>query len=143
MRGIKFRLWDKDYNYMIEPEDIHPRVTSECITGDGKVLEVIENNSYMGTDISFEDIYNNRILMQYTGLKDKNGKEIYEGDVVKVSEEYGGHAYSPLVVDFKDSCFVLRRINYMSDYNPMFKYDFTQVYEIIGNIYENPELLSE
>ncbi|MBD5589262.1 YopX family protein [Clostridium botulinum] len=79
---------------------------------------------------------------EYTGLKDKNSKEIYEGDIVRVSEEYAGNTYMPMKVGFKNQCFVLINIYSEGNYNPMFEYDFTQKYEVIGNIYDNPELLN-
>lgn len=66
------------------------------------------------------------ILMQYTGLKDKNGTEIYEGDIVKATKEN-----IPLIVVFWDdftASFNGTKDNYLHS-------------EIIGNIYENPELL--
>ena len=148
MREIKFRLWDKDYNYMIEPEDIHPRVTSECITGDGKVLEVIENNSYMGTDINFDDISNNRILMQYTGLKDKNGKEIYEGDIVtNKTKIFSGNGFKGkdlimLVEWYQGECFYSLSV-YDEEYWGLKKLTKSSAsdIEVIGNIYDNPELI--
>ena len=63
-------------------------------------------------------------LMQYTGLKDKNGKEIYEGDVVKFINTFQVEE--------------TRAIEFPRDYGFITCYEF----EIIGNIYENPELIS-
>ena len=74
------------------------------------------------------------IWMQFTGLKDKNGKEIYEGDYLQ-------HADGEVsVVEWLDGCFVVRHFwnKKKSDC------DFIaakNLFEIIGNIYENPELL--
>jgi len=104
MREIKFRAWEKDK--MVYEDD----------------LFYIEYGAVMNQD-------NNWILMQYTGLKDKNGREIYEGDVVK--EEFYGYILEVklpefLVSNFDDGCF---------------REDGSVV--ILGNIYENPELLSE
>ena len=66
------------------------------------------------------------IIMQYTGLKDKNGKEIYEGDIYKsTSSLFGEH-----IGVIKD----IRRVNLDADYHP-------DDFEVIGNIYENPELI--
>lgn len=76
------------------------------------------------------------ILMQYTGLKDKNGKEIYEGDVVRINRN---HNMFPQVTDFG------------APFNVEVKYQYVMFYplyivggdcEIIGSIYENPELLN-
>lgn len=66
-------------------------------------------------------------LMQYTGLKDKNGNEIYEGDIVML-----GGSKEPKVMEFKGGSFILGHI-----------YHGTEAYrmEIIGNIYEHPDLL--
>ena len=125
MREFKFRVWSK-YTRKMFDEGYYLSIDGGLFQNDCLDYKNKE---------SFE-------IMQYTGSKDKNGKEIYEGDIVAVSEEYGGHAYKPLVVDFKACCFVLRKANYLADFNPMYNYDFTQVYEIIGNIYENPELLN-
>jgi hypothetical protein len=83
------------------------------------------------------------ILLQYTGLKDKNGKEIYEGDMTQERyvdgvEDSGFGVVA--VVAFKDGAF-----GWIGEITGRF-YSFADVpldtYEVIGNVYENPELLS-
>ncbi len=74
----------------------------------------------------FSHLPRNTKIRQYTGLKDKNGVEIYEGDIIK----YGLHF---------DECFTI--IWNYSDLEMLYR-NSNQV-EVIGNIYENPELLQE
>ncbi len=76
----------------------------------------------------------NPILMQYTGLKDKNGKEIYEGDIIV--EYLLPNEYDYGIIEYLDGSFV---INWKSK---MWQYLINvSRREVIGNIYENPELL--
>jgi len=72
------------------------------------------------------------IWMQYTGLKDKNGKEIYEGDVVKQEDE----TFPTLTIKYSDK---YGSWNY-SYRNDEYGVQPSKDWEIIGNIYENPEL---
>lgn len=130
MREIEFRAWHKKYKYMARVADISFN------------RKVVNLNA---ADIcKIEDIE----LMQYTGLKDKNGVKIFEGDILKYPDndekdcigvvEYG---------HFNCSCchavFGFTTINNKGWEIDMLVNDKeeTPLYEVIGNIYENPEFL--
>jgi uncharacterized phage protein (TIGR01671 family) len=119
MRELKFRAWDNLKKEWLKKKVYHfnPHFNEEGI-GEFKLEQHPEGFT----------------IQQYTGLKDKNGKEIYEGDILKWYE--GENNLSEVI--FQNGSFMVRGINwgafwYISDY-----YD---VYTWFGNIFENPELL--
>ena len=117
-REIKFRVWER--SEMVYIDDLY----------------WFEENYYHSTND------NSWPLMQYTGLKDKNGKEIYEEDILK-SESWGKGSRKPPneyhVTEWGKAEWVARGYNGEMIVRPnlTIKKDF----EVIGNIYENPELL--
>jgi len=141
MRGIKFRAWGKEKKQMFE-------VVNIALKFDG-----VDDNPYhyistMGGGFSWTEDRDKLILMQYIGLKDKNDKEIYEGDIgININNQDG---YGNMIVKFgehdtstdyyKDTAhgFYLQS---SKEILALSKYFCKNNYEIIGNIYENPELL--
>ena len=117
MREIKFRQWRTKANKMI-------------------FFDLI-NNSFIVDD--FEKCP----IMQFTGLKDKNGKDIYEGDKLGYRDE--ARELRPGVVRWCDYQWVIIAIcgddegNQDLEMHP----DYSDDWEVIGNIYENPELIEE
>ena len=77
-------------------------------------------------------------LMQYTGLKDKNGKEIYEGDILKLGNDK--RAYWVVKEDSRDD--LPRGFTMVATY-PQYMHPHVKETHVIGNIYENPELAGE
>jgi uncharacterized phage protein (TIGR01671 family) len=73
------------------------------------------------------------IVMQFTGLLDKNGVEIYEGDIIRL-EHWGPSIYK---IDFDRGAFYIAK----SDREEVGDIKYAEKCEVIGNIYENPELL--
>lgn len=127
MREIKFRAWDEANKKMFE--DVQFIKSGDegndwiCFTE--KLKHKTEGNKIIFDNPYFSQQVN---LMQYTGLKDKNGKEVYEGDIIT----YGVSNY---VVIFHKGCFCIKLQD--KDYH-IFN---NLTIEIIGNIHENPELL--
>ncbi len=128
MREIKFRAWDKEENIMLNVVrlDFMRYV-------DGRENKNCEG--YFGDNQRRWFDRNNVELMQYTGLLDKNDKEIYEGDIVKVD----GFQPENYEVVFNRGGFCLK-FGEESNFYPDIKY--AEKSEIIGNIYENPDLLT-
>lgn len=128
MREIKFRAWVKDRKAIFEV------VLINYVTK--KVTYLLERVGHLLSirDAKFNDVE----LMQYTGLKDKNNKEIYEGDIL--FESFGERYYK---VVFENGGF---RAEFKGDFDEH-SFDLIDVVaqgcEIVGNIYENPELMEE
>lgn len=79
-------------------------------------------------------------VSEYTGIKDKNSKRIFEGDIIKVKFE--GFTWSNMRVDFKQGAFCLVH----GEYNRLYKFNGlapSVSLEVIGNIHDNPELIQE
>lgn len=82
---------------------------------------------------------------QFTGMKDKNGKEIYKGDILYKKTELSGGIENNLIVVCGEAVFDLEKINPRGEEDEVkrmyLKKHWKHSYEIIGNIFENPELL--
>ena len=109
---------------------------------DGKYYLAIGGNTWgvwnQKDELLFADTEKNVEIMQYTGLKDKHGREIYEGDIV-IDWEY----LSKYIVRWNKEwcCFELQCIKKISDTSIEIT-DLTTC-KVIGNVYENPELLEK
>lgn len=121
MKELKFRAWD------IERECYLDKTELAGITPDGKYILYIEEE-----EISRLEVEDDYIVEQYTGLKDKNGKEIYEGDIASVRNKNHKNEYDIGLVEFGKAAF---RCPFL-----LGKYHSGQV-EVIGNVHENADLL--
>lgn len=144
-REIKFRAWQTNVgDYNKETKEFTPRPTyfygrDVILDGNGQLLSVES-----GWDIQGVEEPKNYTLEQYTGLKDKNGKEIYEGDIIKFADLE--LAMKPVgIVCFADGKFFIKDWEFDDgSYHIVDFYDYNiphKDFEIIGNIHENPELL--
>lgn len=141
MRDIKFRVWDTNNKEMLE------------------VQELDYQNSYNGQPMVRTTMYNDHfdtedmILMQYTGLKDENGKEIYEGDIIEFSyDTFTGNFDTKIgkgTIEFISGAFYIKpfeiegkKIKDIENGEWFLLYSVNEdTLEVIGNIYDNPELL--
>lgn len=131
MREIKFRLWDELAKKVMPVQNIYFDEEDGSFMGAESVADDV---------VYFEEEFKKRCsLMQYTGLKDANGVEIYEGDIVTTSIPMFRDKKLTVKVYEKGGCFLLsvsnthvNLINVASD-----------SIQVIGNIYENPEFLEE
>ena len=143
MRTIKFRAWHKKNKKMYLWNNLETRTEW--------LFDKKWRKNHFGKDL---------VVMQFTGLKDKNGKEIYEGDIVRIKD--GGwwtfDEYVDAIVDYTPPEFIFKDIDFEDEIesetcpvsNFMHlgdgtsrKYDKNkhERFEIIGNIYENKELI--
>lgn len=119
-REIKFRVWDIENKEMLNVQELDFEPT---FYGGRIAIRPDQYNDYFDT----EDM----ILMQYTGLHDKNEKEIYEGDIVKYENMTGK-------IMFFNGSFI------MSNFEETEEWELgviNEELEIMGNIYDNPELI--
>ena len=135
MREIKFRAWDKnDKRIFIDPQMID--FYNKKIGYMQYQTEYMPDTSY-SIPVGFEEFEYSE-LMEWTGLYDKNGEDIYEGDII--FESFGEKYYK---VIFENGSF---KAEFNGDFDE-YSFDLIDVVaqgcEIVGNIYENPELIKE
>ena len=121
MREIKFRAWDKTENHMYKWENLLNQNLKNIFT------------------IPKQCGYN---IMQFTGLHDKNGKEIYEGDIVSfnLKSDSEGQPYIIGYIEYQTTFSGYRIMSFEGSF--ALDYNIKDI-EVIGNIYDNPELLEK
>ena len=136
MRTIKFRFWNKLARRFQPP-------SKYAIDGEGKLVSYDYEVGRYDDPIDFS----NSIIVpqQFTGLKDKNGKEIYEGDIVSYGKFFPN---CEVYYETKSVCFKHRIYGTEGLSEKILRVDsFTKKdlknFEVVGNIYENPELLQK
>jgi uncharacterized phage protein (TIGR01671 family) len=135
MRELKFRVWIEDEKIMIYPNE-----RNYYIRNNGELFKIVKLSNKKGEN--FLSIETKSILMQYIGFKDKNEKEIYEGDIIK----WRGY----IAKNIKGKCTQIRPMRIFvveSEITCLFKLQnlikSSNDYQVerIGNKYENPELM--
>lgn len=141
-REIKFRIWDVENKEMLKVQELDFEPT---FYGGRIAIRPDQYSDYFDT----EDM----ILMQYTGLHDENGKEIYEGDIIEFSYDVFTGNFDTKVgrgtIEFIDGAFYIkpfeiegRKVKDTDNEEWFLLYTVnTDTLEVIGNIYDNPELL--
>ncbi|SHI43642.1 YopX family protein [Parasporobacterium paucivorans] len=118
-RQIKFRAWEKNLKEIIPVYNINFETKMmNCNGYPWRCLDEIE-------------------LMQYTGLHDTNGKEIYEGDIVSI--RFFDEQLETMTVVWSEEAYGFR---FRCEHNGLYHVSNTRMH-VIGNIYENPELIQE
>lgn len=129
MREIKFRAWDKKNKEWIANGDVMDLYYSASVN-----CFMFDNDNY--------DLCKDIVFVQFTGLKDKNGKEIYEGDIVLQWDGIKGEiTFEKYVTDNGANEDMLGWVLSTPEKNYAFDPQTSTAYEIIGNVWENPELL--
>ena len=133
MRPIKFRAWDRNLKKWCDGNDAR----GFNLFGETLLIGGILQDGYYSHNV-FERLFADVEIMQFTGLHDKNGKEIWEGDILKHSRYWQDHLsreYSQVI--FAYGCFEFTHS--LVDHFTL--YTIASECEVLGNIYENGDLL--
>ena len=129
MTTLKFRAWDKKCNEMFKD--------TFAITESGQVIIVEQESVFDTPDYVFTD---DLIIMQSTGLFDEYGKEIFDGDILHTTDNELAKVFwnDDLAGWFVDFLYEIAELSEVADIQSS-----RSICAIVGNIYENPELMEE
>jgi len=136
-RPFKFRFYDKEYSQWRELPDLIGtyQVVSFRTYGDPFGIR-----HFLCSEAQAKIISGDLIIQQFTGLTDKTGREIYEGDIIKWDKR--ALTKTGNSISFESGAFVIDGVGTLFEYTTLTNPNMVDGYVVIGNVFENPELLS-